>query len=131
MVSHGCFIAATLALTSAESMIGVITVRLSLPCDSNNVAVKVSALGESQLNHFICLGDLLGLSNAILNQEKAADFIDDEHPDKPLYVSKLGISQKICFDRLGNLSDLKSAISNHTKAVKLTDDEQTNMSFKS
>jgi hypothetical protein len=99
-------------------------VRVHQRIDPEAILRDLHTLGLSQFHCYKRFSRIIDLENAISNQQKSMELMDDGHPNIPGLLSNLGTGHRTRFDLLGELADLDTAIAKQSKAVKLTEHGQ-------
>ena len=79
----------------------------------------LSNLGNSQQIWFTSLSDLSDLADAVSNNNKALDLMDDTDPNKGGCHTNVGHAQQICFGQLRRPEDLMACVSSYQAVAKL------------
>ncbi|KAJ6613201.1 CHAT domain-containing protein [Mycena sp. CBHHK59/15] len=95
--------------------------RDALRDDVGNV-IYITDLGKALVKHFVRLGQLADIDEAVRMWEAALRLTPDGHCGKLALFSNLGNSSMLRFERLGELTDLNRAVNNFEAAASINAD---------
>ncbi|KAJ6624591.1 CHAT domain-containing protein [Mycena sp. CBHHK59/15] len=96
--------------------------RDALRDDVGNV-IYITDLGKALVKHFVRLGQLADIDEAVRMWEAALRLTPDGHCGKLALFSNLGNSSMLRFERLGELTDLNRAVNNFEAAASINADD--------